>query len=153
VYCENSGMVMLVPTANLSFFYDTALDVVGQELVDVSMGNLLALQIGNHVYQLSGTSPALEVTLDGEEQSLEDFQNGVFTALNRITLQGEWAGTETGALLLEAAIQTSSADTATQLTTYAFYSLEGRRCGVAVNGQPAFLCSQSAVEQLINAVG
>lgn len=151
---EDTGMVMLVPSVNLSFFYDTALQVVGQNLVNVSMGNLKALQIGNHVYQISGTPPTLNVTLDGAEQPLEEFQNGVFTALNRISLQGEWDGAEAqGEPLFEVAVQIGYADETTQLTTYSFFTLENRRCGVAVNGYPAFLCSQSAVQQLIDAVG
>ncbi len=151
---EDTGMVMLVPTANLSFFYDTALQVVGQNLVDVSMGNLTALQIGDHVYQISGTPPTLNVTRDGTEQSLEEFQNGVYTALNRISLQGEWDGAEAhGAPLAEMVIQTKYADETTQTASYAFFALENRLCGVAVNGEPAFLCSQSAVQQLIGAAG
>lgn len=154
VLCEDTGLVMLVPTANLSFFYDTALQVVGQNLVNVSMGNLKTLRIGNHAYRISGTPPALNVTLDGAEQPLEEFQNGVFTALNRISIQGEWDGAEAQEEpLLEAAIQTGYADETTQETTYSFYALENRRCGVAVNGRPAFLCSRSAVQQMIRAAG
>ena len=148
---EDTGLVMLAPTANLSFFHDTALQVVGQNLVDIPMGNLISLQIGDRVYQLSGTPPALCVTLDGAEQPLGEFQNGVYTALNRITLQGEWNGAGQGELLIEAAVQAGYAGGSAQTTAYAFYVLEGRRCGVAVNGQPAFLCSQSAVQRLIDA--
>ena len=150
---EDTGMVMLVPTANLSFFYDTALQVVGQNLVNVSMGNLMALQIGDHVYRISGTPPTLNVTLDGAELPLEEFQNGVYTVLNRISLQGEWDGAEQGEPQLEMVIQTGYADETSQVTTYSFFFLDSRRCGVAVNGQPAFLCSQSVVQQLIDAVG
>lgn len=150
---EDTGLVMLAPTANLSFFHDTALQVVGQNLVDIPMGNLISLRIGDRVYQLSGTPPALCVTLDGAEQPLGEFQNGVYTALNRITLQGEWNGAGQGELLIEAAVQAGYAGGSAQTTAYAFYVLEGRRCGVAVNGQPAFLCSQSAVQRLIDAAG
>ena len=150
---EDTGMVMLVPTANLSFFYDTALQVVGQNLVNVSMGNLMTLQIGDHVYRISGTPPTLNVTLDGTELPLEEFQNGVYTVLNRISLQGEWDGAEQGEPQLEMVIQTGYADETSQVTTYSFFFLDSRRCGVAVNGQPAFLCSQSVVQQLIDTVG
>lgn len=150
VLCEDSGLTMLVPTANLSFFYDTALRVVGQNLVEVSMGDLASLQIGNDIYRISGTAPALDVTLNGAAQSLEEFQNGVYAALNRISLLGEWNGPKAGEPLLEMSMQTGQMDETLQMT-YAFFSLEGNRCGIAVNGQPAFLCSQSAVQQLIDA--
>ncbi len=152
VFCEDSGLVMLVPTANLSFFYDTALQVVGQNLVEVSMGDLTSLQIGNYIYRISGTAPALDVTLNGAEQSLEKFQNGVYAALNRVSLQGEWNGPKAGEPLLEMVMQIGQSDASLQMA-YAFFPLEGNRCGIAVNGQPAFLCSQSAMQQLIDAAG
>ena len=43
------------------------------------------------------------------------------------------------------------ADGTTRTTDYAFYELEDRRCGVAVNGQPVFICSRSAVQALVEA--
>ncbi|WP_369283243.1 DUF4340 domain-containing protein [Oscillibacter sp. GMB15532] len=150
VLCEDSGLVLLVPTANLCFFYDTALEVVGQNLVEVSMGDLSSLQIGNDIYRISGTAPALDVTRNDAKQSLEEFQNGVYAALNRISLLGEWNGPTEGEPLLEMVMQTGQMDESLKMT-YAFFPLEGHRCGVAVNGQPAFLCSQSAVQQLIDA--
>ncbi len=150
VLCEDSGLVMLVPTANLSFFYDTALQVVGENLIEVSMGNLTSLQIGTDIYRVSGTAPALVVTRNGAEQSLEEFQNGVYAAVNRISLQGEWNGPKEGGPLLEMKLQLGQMDEALQMT-YAFFPLEGRRCGITVNGQPAFLCSLTAVQQLIDA--
>ena len=151
VFREGSDVLMLVPTANLSFFYDTALQVVGQNLVSVSLGDLASLRIGDHVYRISGTPPALEVTLDGEEELLDNFQNGVYTALNRISIQDAWDGTGQTVPLLEMQVETTCGDGTARTADYAFYELEGRRCGVAVNGQPAFLCSRSAVQALAEA--
>ena len=140
---EDTGTVLRVPTANLSFFYASALQVAGQNLLTVSAGDLQTLQIGSHQFVLSGTPPQLTVLRDGEELPLEQFQNEVLTALNRISIQGEWNGAGQGSLLLTMRVQTryGSAD-------YTFYDLEGRQCGVAINGNPTFLCTGTAVQQL-----
>ena len=78
---------------------------MGQNLVSVSLGDLASLRIGDHTYQISGTPPALKITLDGSEEPLDAFQNGVYTALNRISVQGAWDGGEKTEPLLKMQIE------------------------------------------------
>ncbi len=147
---EEDGLVMTVPTANLSFYFGSATDVVGDALINAPLGNLNRLVIDKHVYEFGGTPPELTVTLDGKKLALEAFQNGVYTALSRISILGEWDGSSAdGKPVLTISVQCTYGKKPAPEVTYAFYELTGNRYGVSVDGQPAFLCSRSAAEAVI----
>lgn len=80
------------------------------------------------------------------EISEEEFRRNVLEPLNGISIQGSYSGEEQpGELRLEIMIQTNLNNEKVSLQ---FYQLEGRRCAIYVDGQPAFWCSQTPVDAL-----
>ncbi len=148
---EDSGLVMTVPTANLSFYFGSATDVTGDALIVAPLGNLKRLTIGSLVYEIRGTAPDLTVTCDGADMPLQAFQSSVYTALSRISVLGEWDGAEEMGKepVLTVKVLCAYGEKPAPEVTYAFYELTGNRYGVSVDGQPAFLCSRSAADAMI----
>lgn len=143
VRSQESGMVVTVPSESVAFAYGTAQDIVGNTLLSLNMNVITDISVNDTHYvvqeqgvQVSGSS----------EISEEEFRRNVLEPLNGISIQGSYSGEEQpGELRLEIMIQTNLNNEKVSLQ---FYQLEGRRCAIYVDGQPAFWCSQTPVDAL-----
>ena len=147
----DTGMVVTVPSGEISFIYDSPADVVGKNLLSLNLNAISSVKINGRTYTLSGSGTDLSVTVDGSAMDAGIFQDTVFKALNGISIQGAYEdGIPAGNCLLEVRLQTRIGDEAILLD---FYKIDDRRCAIAVNGAVAFWCNTVAVNTLLSAAG
>lgn len=141
--------VLLVPTATLSFMDAEAADIAGGNLLNLNINDISALTIGARRYDVFAKSGSVSVTKDGAAYDETDFQNTIFTALNKLSIGGAYTQEQVPATeLLHIKIETTIADETIEL---GFYQLDGRRCAVSVNGTMAVWCDLIAISALLPA--
>jgi len=149
VLSAETGMVVTVPTAELSFVYDSPADIVGTNLLALNLNAISAVSLNGRTYALSGNGTDLTVTADGAAMAAGDFQDTVFKALNGISIQGGYTDADPkGERLLTAEVRTRIGSETVRLD---FYAIDSRRCAVAVDGTTAFWCNTVAVNTLLTA--
>lgn len=151
VMSVDTGMVVTVPSGEISFIYDSPADVVGKNLLSLNLNAISSVKLNGRTYTLSGSGTDLSVTADASAMDAGTFQDTVFKALNSISIQGTYEdGIPTGEHLLEVRLQTRIGDEAILLD---FYEIDSRRCAIAVNGTAAFWCNTVAVNTILSAAG
>ena len=149
VTAEGSGLVMQVPTAGLSFMDAAAEEIMGRVLLRLNIHDVESLTVNGRVYEISGGAGDLEVTRDGEPCDAAQFQNTVFSALNRMSVGGPLEGdTAAGETLLDLRVWTRVEGEEISLV---FRRMDGRRCAVEINGQTAVWCDLAAAGALLDA--
>lgn len=147
VTAEGSGLVMQVPTAGLSFMDAAAEEIMGRVLLRLNIHDVKALTVNEHVYEIANSAGQLAITRNGAACDAALFQNTLFSALNRISIDGsleEAAGEE----LLRVHVRSAIGGEEISLV---FRRLDGRRCAVEINGQTAVWCDLAAASALLDA--
>lgn len=148
VMSEETGMVVTVPSAEISFVYDDPVDIVGKNLLSLNLNAISTVKLNDRTYMLSGSGSDIAVTVDGASMDAGTFQDTVFKALNSISIQGSYeSSVSEGNRLLTAEIQTRIGDETIHLD---FFEIDNRRCAIAVNGTAAFWCNTVAVNTLLS---
>lgn len=151
VMAAGSGRVVYVPTASLSFMDADAIEIIGKNLLSLNINDLDTLTLNGRHYAVRTENGAVNIERDGAVYDAAAFQNTIFAALNRISIQGPYTEeAPAGEVLLHIEIATHIASETIDL---AFYRLDGRKCAVSVNGQMAVWCDLAAVRQLLNEAG
>jgi len=149
VTAAGSGVALLVPTSALSFLDAAAEDVMGRVLLRLNIHDVESLTVNGRVYEISGGAGDLEVTRDGEPCDAAQFQNTVFSALNRMSVGGPLEGdAAAGETLLDLRVRTRVEGEEISLV---FRRMDGRRCAVEINGQTAVWCDLAAAGALLDA--
>ena len=147
----DTGMVVTVPSGEISLVYDDPADVVGKNLLSLNLNAISSVKLNGRSYTLSGSGTDLSVTVDGSAMDAGIFQDTVLKALNGISIQGAYEdGIPAGNCLLEVRLQTRIGDETILLD---FYEIDSRRCAIVVNGTAAFWCNTVAVNTLLSAAG
>lgn len=147
VMTQGDDKVLCVPTASLSFMDAQAYEIIGKNLLDLNINDIRTLTVNQHQFVVTSENGKLAVTRDGMPFDQTIFLNTIVTALKHISIQGDYVEDEASkAAFLQIKLETNIAEETIDLS---FYPLDGRKCAVQINGQPAVWCDLVAVEQLL----
>ncbi len=150
VAAEDSELTLLVPAGELSFMDMTAEEILNRRLLSLNINEIQSVTLGQHLYEIKDNSGDRRILCDGKNIDTAQFQNTIFTALNRISIGGEIEdGESVGNELLHIHIDTTLGEE----IDLSFSQMEQRRCSVTINGQLAVWCDLAAVSTLLEAAG
>lgn len=148
VMTVGSDRVLCVPTGSLLFMDAAASEIIGKNLLNLNINDIRTLTLNDRNYIVNAENGTASVQRDGTAYDAVMFQNTIFAALNRISIQGSYAEERTPQMeLLHIKIETNIAN---EVIDLGFYQLDGRKCAVSINGQMAVWCDLAAISQLLN---